>query len=248
MLAEHIVATTRGHSPPLVRPDLASWLWEHLSAQVPRALSFVLMPDHFHLMAPPGRVDRVRRVITGFTKSFGVRMDVAAAERASTRKILGRQVRYGLYNPVRAGLVDDPWCWRWSTLRDLGTACYPVWTPLPRIARSLQLPPQRALRGISHLGEHRPTPPRAGPIEVASSNQVLHAVASTLRQPVTALPHLRLGRRLTVQTAAHVDHPLSTAQLAQLLDISPRTVQRLRQDPHPALTAAVNCLSDDRLR
>lgn len=246
--AEHIVATTRGRGRSLLEPQLAGWLWVHMAAALPDALSFVLMTDHFHLMALPGRVERVRRVLGGLTRAFGIRMEVEAAERASTPKILGRQVRYGFYNPVRAGLVDNPWQWPWSTLRDLGGACYPIWTPLASVAAALRLSPESALRGLSHLGAHQPQVPRAVPLEVASSHDLLHAVGGVLRLPIDDLPRQRVGRRLIVQAAASVQQPLRGSHLAGVLQISDRAVRRLRAPIHPGLGAALVCLSNSTLR
>ena len=86
------------------------------------------MPDHLHLVVGAGQTGRLRRVLNGFTCRFGVRMDVLEPDRANSAAIAGRKMRYGFFNPVRAGLVDDPWRWTFSTLRDLGGAAYPLWT------------------------------------------------------------------------------------------------------------------------
>jgi hypothetical protein len=84
-----------------------------------------------------------------------VRLDLAEPEPANSVAILFRQVRYGFFNPQRDGLVDDPWRWRWSTLRDLGGACLPAWMELPRVAQTLELPPPRALRRLTTIGDFR---------------------------------------------------------------------------------------------
>ena len=247
-IAEHIVGTTRGRARQLIAPELARWLWVHLAAALPEAFSFVLMVDHFHLMAPPGRRERVRRVLGSFTRRFGVRMEVEAAERATTPKILGRQIRYGFYNPVRAGFVKEPWEWPWSTLRDLGQACFPIWTPLESVARHLQLPPERALRGLSHLSACRPEPPGMHALEVISSHNLLHAVGATLRLPPREVLGDRQGRRLIVPTAAQRTRPPSSTDLAELLGVSSRAVRHLRTPEHPALSAALLCASNPQLQ
>ena len=80
------------------------------------------MPEHLHLVTPPGMRDPLRRVLTAYTTRFGTRFDLADPEPGNSPAIVARQMRYGFFNPVRAGLTDDPWRWRWSTLRDLGRA------------------------------------------------------------------------------------------------------------------------------
>src|SRR5690606_9814908 len=126
------------------------------------------MPDHLHLMVPPGRVETVRRVLGGCGPRFGLRFDSDVAAWATTPDILARQIRYGFFNPVRAGFVDDPWAWPWSSLRDLGGACHQRWTALERIAAITGRAPGAALRAVTHLAPHRPARPRPQKLETAS--------------------------------------------------------------------------------
>ena len=247
-LAEHLVATTRGRIRRLLEPEVAMWLWARLATAAPDAFSSVLMVDHLHMMAPPGRFESLRRTLNRFTCRFGIRLDLQVAERATTPAILGRQMRYGFYNPVRSGAVDDPWLWPWSTLRDLGGACFPVWTKLSSVSRQLRLTESRALRALSHLGHRKAPAPRAHAIEVASTEALRHAVAGTLRVPPASLFNSRLGRRLTIQLADQLQRTVPTRDLAQILDIEARSVRRLRTPPHPALEAAQLCLGDLRLQ
>ena len=65
-------------------------------------------------------------MLTGYTVRFGVRFDVLAPQPAASDPIAFRMLRYVLLNPVRDGLVVDPWCWPWSTLRDLENLSQPV--------------------------------------------------------------------------------------------------------------------------
>lgn len=110
----------------MVEPARARWLWERLRRALPDALSCVLMREHLHLTAPPGRGEPLRFVLIGYRRKFGVALDLLEPEPANSAAILFRQIRYGYFNPRREGLVTDPWSWRWSTLRDLGGACDPV--------------------------------------------------------------------------------------------------------------------------
>ncbi len=137
-VADHLIAHTRGGARSLLEHTNASWLWTRLRAGFPDALSCELMPDHIHLVAPPGRRTRFVRVLAMFTARFGVRFDVLV-EIANTADIAARMIRYGFHNPVRDALVSDPYAWRWSTLRDLVGATHPIWTPLQRVADALRL-------------------------------------------------------------------------------------------------------------
>jgi len=198
VIAEHVVVTTRHRRRDLLEFQIAAWLWSHIAAALPQAFSLVLMPDHLHLMAPPGCVPRLRAVLTGATQRFGIRFDIAVFDHATTPQILGRMIRYGFYNPVRAGLVDDPWRWPWSSLRDLAACVFPVWTELGHVAQALRLSPSRALRGLTCLGESRPAAPAVALPEVVSPPDAAAAVASVLRLPTREVWGQRLGRRLVV--------------------------------------------------
>jgi len=177
-VAEHLIASTRGRVRSLTRPEHASWLWAHLQAVLGPILSLVLMPDHLHLVAAPGLRLLLTRVLAAFTARTGVRFDLREAEVAHSTEIAGRMMRYGFFNPVRAGLVDDPWRWRWSTLRDLGGAAHPCWTSLDRIAAALELPAGKALRALTTIANHRAPPPLPGPMTIASIEGVRSAVAA----------------------------------------------------------------------
>ena len=122
-VAEHLIATTRRGAR--LRTHHAQWLWHRLRVMLPAVLSCVLMPDHIHLMSLPGCVMRFRRVLNSFTARFKIQFDVLEPELANSVAIAQRMMRYGYFNPVHAGLVDDPWRWPWSTLRDLVGAAYP---------------------------------------------------------------------------------------------------------------------------
>jgi hypothetical protein len=190
-VAEHLIASTRGRIRSLTRPEQASWLWAHLQQALGPIFSLMLMPDHLHLVAAPGQRMVLTRVLAAFTVRFGVRFDVREPEVAHNADIAGRMMRYGFFNPVRARLVDDPWRWQWSTLRDLGGAAYPCWTPLDRVAAFLERSPSSAMRGLTTLGNHHGPPPCLRSVTIASIEGVRAAVAATLRVPaseVDALP------------------------------------------------------------
>jgi hypothetical protein len=246
LVAEHLVATTRGRDRTLVEPERAAWLWARVQATMGAVLSFVLMPDHLHLVTAPGLRDRLVRVLAGFTALTGVRFDVLVPEPAHSRSTAGRMMRYGFYNPVRDRLVDDPWSWPWSTLRDLGGAAYPIWTSRDHVAAALGRRPEVALRSLTTVANQRaaaPTP-RAGLI--ASFDGVKAAVASALRiRPADVAAHV-LGRRLVVQACEAVA-AVPALRVCEALGCSVRTVSRLRTPRHAALDPVLLCLGDARL-
>jgi hypothetical protein len=247
-VAEHLVASTRGRVRTLCEPVHAKWLWTQLGRAFPEPWSLVLMPDHLHLVADPGGEADLDRVLKAFTRKFGVRVDPTAPQSASSRDIAARKVRYGLFNPVRAGLVDDPWSWPWSSLRDLGGVCHPIWIPLEALASRLRRRPDRCLSWLSTIGDCRVPPLRIDPPEAASFAELRAAVGGALRIPAADVVQTPVGRRLLVQLAAELPEPPRTGLLAERMGLTPRSVQRLRYDPHPGLAAARRCLADPRLR
>ncbi len=243
-VAEHLIGHTRDGARSLLAHAQASWLWTRLRAGFPDALSCELMPDHLHLVTPPGGRARFVRVLAMFTSKFGVRFDVIV-EIANTTDIALRMIRYGFHNPVRDLLVPDPYAWRWSTLRDLVEAAYPIWTHAPRVARALGTKPEILLRRVTQNADLRPRRPELAPIAAASLSALQDATAAALR--IDAVTDHVLGRQLLVQAAYAVGMPFAT-QLGAAVGRSGRTIRRDRARHHPALSAVLLCLGDARLR
>lgn len=243
-VAEHLIAHTRDGARSLLDHAQASWLWARLRAGFPDALSCELMSDHVHLVAPPGGRVRFVRVLAMFTARFGVRFDVLV-EIANNAEIAARMIRYGFHNPLQDSLVGDPYAWRWSSLRDLIGAAYPIWTPMQRLADDLRLRPERLLRVVTHTADLRPRRPELATRLAAGMDVLLEATSAALRSAdPTRDP---LGRTLVVQAAYEIGAP-KAPQLAADLGCCTRTVERIRARRHPALSAVLLCLSDARLR
>jgi hypothetical protein len=243
MVAEHLVAHTRFGDRSLLSPRRAAWLWAHLRSKIPDALSCVIMPDHVHVVAPPGRREVFLRVLRAFTGLFRVRFDMLPEERANSAAIALRMMRYGFYNPVNDGLVDDPFAWRFSTLRDLVGAAHPIWTGSEAVATTLAIERERLLARLSLTADHRPPPPR-GDLAIAAPLPVLReAVSAALR---AADLDNALARRLIVQAAHEIATP-GVRRLAAELGCSERTIFRDRATREPALDAVLVCLGDPRL-
>lgn len=243
-VAEHLIAHTRDGVRTLLEHALASWLWTRLRAGFPEAFSCVLMPDHLHLVAPPGGRARFVRVLAMFTASFGVRFDVIV-EVANNPDIVLRMMRYGFLNPLQDSLVTDPYAWRWSTLRDLVGATYPIWTPAPGVAKALGMKQEGLLRRVTQSADVRPRRPERVPA-IAASLPALHGATEAALRIDAASEHM-LGRQLLVQAAYAVGMP-NAERLASALGCSGRTIRRDRARSHPAVSAVLLCLADDRLR
>lgn len=245
-VAEHVVATTRGGARTLLEPQRAAWLWSRLRAGLPQALSCVLMPDHVHLVVRPGRRPRLRRILSAYTALYGTRFDVLEPQAAMSTCIAGRMMRYGFFNPVRAGLVDDPFAWGWSTLRDLVGAAHPVWTRASSIAAFLGLPEARALHGLTTLGGITVPTPQPTTVQCVSFDHVRGAVRAATRS-IDPFHRARGGARLFVQACYTVGAP-RPAEVASALGCTVRSVRRYRAPRAPALPAVILCLGDARLR
>jgi hypothetical protein len=246
MLAEHLTAHTRDGARSLLEHAQASWLWTRLRDGFPDAFSFEIMPNHLHLVAPPGGRARFVRVLAMFTARFNVRFDVIV-ETANSADIAIRMIRYGFLNPVSDGLIRDPYAWRWSTLRDLIGAAHPIWTRAPVVAAALGVKEEALVRRVTHSADLRPRRPELAAAPLATMPTLHEATASALRIADHEVVKHVLGRQLLVQAAHAVGMPVP-AMLAAELGRSGRTIRRDRKRSHPALSAVLLCLADARLR
>lgn len=263
----HLTACTRRRSLSLLTPAIASSLWCSLWSTFPEALAAVLMTTHFHLIAPgpsPGGAQkRLRAVLSGCSRRrLPVEGRIAwepvepPAGIPDSRQ-LARQVRYVVLNPCRAGIVDDPLRWLWSTHRDVMGAVAQPWVSVHRLAAALDRP-ARGFASAHHryvssdpsvnvagtappvAAERRTSP--AEPIE-----RIAWAAAAALRVPLDAVRHRGEPRRLLVQLACARGWR-DVRALAGACNAAPRTVQRLlASPPGPSVAAGLLCLGDDRL-
>jgi putative transposase len=86
------------------------------------------MPNHVHLVAVPGEQESLRRAIGETHRQYTLRINSREGWKGylwqgrfssypMDEKHLLAAVRYIELNPVRAGLVDDPMKWPWSSAR-----------------------------------------------------------------------------------------------------------------------------------
>ena len=245
-MAEHLVASTRGRVDFMADSEAVGWLWQRLVTEIGLVLACVFMPDHIHLVVPPGHEASFRRVLRSFHRRYGVRFDLLEPQVCNSPAIATRTVRYAILNPVRAGLVECPWAWPFSTLRDVAGLVGSPWVEAGALAARLRLPRGQLLRRITETADLRPELPSSGAPLLVSLDAALGACASALHIAPSEVWTRPSHTRLLTQVLRH-HMPTATAQLAELLEIDPTTLRRRCRDPHPALPAALRCLADPRL-
>lgn len=130
----HVVARSLSGTLLFRTWDEARALWDRL-VLVPGLTALVLMPNHVHLMAPEVREADFVRLLSGFARWRNARRGVTGPvwqEHPPFHELpddlhVRRTRRYVHLNPCRAGLVEDPLAWPFSTHRDaVGLAVSPV--------------------------------------------------------------------------------------------------------------------------
>jgi hypothetical protein len=219
------------------------------------------MPDHPHLVGPladpaAARV-RLNRLLGQLARKLGIGFLGEAAEPtliASPQKLL-RDLRYVALNPPRAGLVDDPLAWWFSTHRDVIGAIIDPWVDARRLAAALG----RRTAGFASW-YHRYV--SADPSVRVDGTPMPRAALPTA---ITRVPLARIGRAVAAATRARpeairskgVHRDLfvalareqgwrSTSALASACACSTRAIQR-SATRDVDLDPARLCLGDHRL-
>ncbi len=223
----------------------AHGLWEAIARHVPRIEALVLMPDHVHLLAEADAARPLSIAMRAWAfRRNRLRGEAGAvwshephARPVADARHARRAERYIYLNPVRAGLVDDPLAWPFSTLRDaLGLAVAPVRGAVARPVALLDYVAHDLDGGLS--GSRLPEAPPVG--GRFSEAQVLRAVSSLARTPVPVLRRRGPGRTLLI-ASLRVLAATSNARVAALAGVSARTVSRVpaRLDREVARVARV---------
>jgi hypothetical protein len=265
MAIVHLTARLRPSVCGRLDRQHASWLFTRLRAAFPRALAVTLMPNHPHLIAV---VDDVALAHLVFSKILGAFVRGVAWLRpvwepfppphliVGAHKIL-LAVRYVALNPTRAGLVDDPLSWYWSTHRDVVGATVDPWVTLERLRR--YVPARSAMDAIrlhAYVSGDPSTDPRGTPFPASAADvsvperplaEILTAAASATRGSMD--DHRRRGRTRTLFVwLAWVQGWTDPRRLADLCGTTVRTILEIVRRPRPAgLAAARLCLGDARL-
>ena len=264
----HLVARTVPWRMSLLDPHIARWLWSKLRRGFPRCHAACLMPRHVHLVADVAEIDaaveRLRRTLAWHARRFGpktvfqVWQPIPKPSPVHGPAILSRQVRYVALNPCRAGLVDDPLRWYWSTHRDVVGAVTEPWVEAEALAQALDRP-HEGFAAAHHTWVSRDetvdpsgtTPPRSAPSSEGPTGSLTGIARAAVLATRAGSPALR-RRSLTRRTFIHLARRqgwTATVAIAGACGASPRSVRDELQRPPPeeALRAAALCLGDRRL-
>lgn len=263
----HLAARVVRGSAPASSYEVGAWLWPRMRETFPKALGAVLMPDHAHVVgegdAQEARV-ALARVLGNCARGphpvATLRWTLSDDPSSFTDTLkVSRNVRYVALNPVRAGLVDDPLEWTWSTHRDLVGAVADPWVTSDRLARALGWSTRRVQsewhthvsRDGGRATSPQPTPfePHLGELDgEAPLSWIAAAAAAATRGHPNDIkkrgPTRAIYLALTQQAGWR-----STSLIAERCDMTTRAVRAAWAQPHPpGLQAALLCLGDPRLR
>ncbi len=247
MALVHLVASVRGMQRPFDDWEESRWVWERLAAAVPEALACCVMPEHTHLIADEEWRAALSRVLGASSRRHGARFETLEPAPLRSPAITARAVRYVLLNPVREGLVTDPFAWEFSTLRDLADATWPGWVDTERLSKAVAIRPQHLLEFMTRSQDRRTKALVDDRPVVAAREAVLESVAAVLHIDPCEVLNCAVGTTLVVQTVEAIGLT-SCAAIEAAFAIPARSVRRKRSPPHPALPAVIRCLSDARLR
>ena len=131
-------------------------LAEHCVAAGVAVWSWVLMPNHVHLILVPEDQDGLRRALAPVHGRYAGKIHARLKRTghfwqgrfgcvAMDEDHLAAAIRYVLMNPVRAGMTERASDWAWSSARallgledDKLTDCAPVWERWPDLAELLE--------------------------------------------------------------------------------------------------------------
>lgn len=259
------MAHARGGLEPFSRREAARWLWLRLARRFPEALAAVLMPDHLHLIGPPGAERALAALLASFSRWLGrgeLWRKVPPGEEITTLDKLARGLRYLALNPTRptrghARLVTDPLAWEWSTHRDVVGAVADPWVTEDRLCEALGWHPgdfrarfHRYVSSDPHVAVEGTPLPRCAPsseLPLGSIDAVKEAALLAARADEAALRSRTPARRLFLRLAYRQGWRFP-GKLALLCDVHPNTIPRVvHTTPDARLHAAALCLGDERL-
>ncbi len=208
-----------------------------------RCLSYCLMPNHFHLLvqtSKPTRAAGMRDLKSEYARMFHRRYGSDGAlfkprykpQLVQDNGYLLAAALYVAKNPVRAGLVDDPADWKWSSF----ASDHAFVDPAP-ILRVLSADPTRALEDFRSLARgdapaFDPRVPIAGDRDfierhAPASRPERHVLKEMWEQARPPLTEVAAGRdELEFVRCARDMHRYTLAEIAAFLGCSVRTVRR----------------------
>jgi hypothetical protein len=255
----HLIARLSFGQRLLESPQSARWMMRCLRRAWPEALAACVMPSHFHVVAATESIAaervRLRRVAAAFSKHLaGIHLwePIPEPSRITDSRHLLRTVRYVVLNPCRSGLVSDPLCWPYSTLRSVIGAEYDPWVSASDLAQALGHPRQFREWFHRYVTADSELPPEARifPRPALPSDVPVVSLGDVLKSAESATPHSSdRTRRVAFVVLARSQGWHTTAALARASGLSERQVRRLARICSPQLLeAAALCLGDARLR
>lgn len=198
------------------------------------------MPDHIHGLHEAPVHEHVAAKLSAYTRWFNARHGTTGPRMRPTGSAapippgdkVPRLIRYDHLNPCRAGMVDDPLAWPFSTHLDAtGYALRPVRPTAndrDRFHRYVSGDPSVNPEGTDLLTE---------PAGVVPLFRIADAVSFGLRVPrADVLGQRGPGRRLFVLGARALTDA-STAQIADMAGLTARAVRDVTGRPPPRLAA-----------
>ncbi len=255
----HFTAHAVTGARPLELAEACNRLWAALRRRFPESVAAVLMPDHVHLIIEAADRNEARRrlaqCLAAFARQAGlgrIWQRVPDPVRIRDANHLARQVRYVHLNPCRAGLVDDPLCWPWSTHRGAVGLELDPWVSPARLAALLRRREADFPRwfhsyvsgdpSVRVEGTHLPMPAAPQSLPGVALADIAAAARSAAPQRA-ALRH-----QLFVQLALHQGWR-NTRLVAKACDLSVEQVRRLKKRPDASLLRLGTFhLADARLR
>ncbi len=255
----HLTAHALAGLRPLASADDCAALFAALRRCFPRAAAAVLMPNHLHLVIeatdPAAARRKLARCLAGCARRSGVgHMWQPVPEPVPIRDVkqLERQIRYVHLNPCRAGLVDDPLCWPWSTHRGAVGAELDPWVSPADLARYLGRREADVPRWLHDYVSCDPSVNVTGtPFPEAARPCGVPAVslADVLAAAEAAVPNGAPRRRLLFALLARHQGWRDAQLMAQAAGITPSQLRRLVRRSDPALIRlGALYLGDPRLR
>jgi REP element-mobilizing transposase RayT len=255
----HLTAHTLAGLRPMASDKECGALFRALRRCFPRVAAAVVMPNHVHLLVEASDPDaarrRLARCLAAFARRSGAgRMWQPVAEPVPIRdaKQLERQIRYVHLNPCRAGLVDDPLCWPWSTHRGVVGAELHPWVSPADLATYLGRREAEVPRWLHDYVSCDPSVNVTGtpfPDAAPARNIPAVSLADIVAAADAAMPGSAPRRRQLFALLARHQGWRDARLVAQAAGITPSQIRRLARRSDPALVrlGALH-LGDARLR
>ncbi|MED5372203.1 MAG: hypothetical protein VX899_14385 [Myxococcota bacterium] len=225
----------------------AAALWARLTRALPGAEAICLMPNHVHVQHERDLRLPLARALSGHTRSLNHRRGlrgrvlepVPAPRWAADAQKRRREGRYIHLNPCRAGMVQDPLCWPWSTYRDA------VGLTLRPVRRRVGEP--EALHRYTSADAHVDQQGTLLPVSqgVPTLLEIQAAVSEALRAPMVEQTQRGPSRTLFIQSALALAE-VSPVQVADFVGVHRGSVSRTSSAPPEALRLVARLAGDPR--